>query len=49
MKIIKQTKNLKIYAGDGMSRGLYIGENIKTGKSSLWDNTPNIKLQDCIY
>lgn len=49
MRIVKQKGNLRIYAGDGMARGLYIAENIKTKKMSYWDNRPNFKLSDCIY
>lgn len=49
MKIIKQTKNLKIFAGDGMARGLFMAENIKTGRVSLWDNCPRFNLSDCKY
>ena len=49
MIIVKETKNLRIYAGDGMSRGLFFGENKNTGKISLWNNTNRIQLKDCIY
>lgn len=49
MQIIKQKGNLRIFAGDGMARGLYIAENIKTGKCSLWDNSPRFTLKDCVY
>jgi hypothetical protein len=49
MTIIKERGHLRIYAGADMARGLFIGENTKTGKMSLWDNTPNIQLKDCIY
>lgn len=49
MQIIKKKGNLCIYAGDGAARGLYIAENIKTGKMSLWDNSPNFTLKDCIH
>lgn len=48
MRIVKQRGNLLIYAGDGMARGLYIAENIKTGKMSNWSNKPQFKLSDCI-
>lgn len=49
MTIIKERGHLRIYAGADMAHGLFIGENTKTGKMSLWDNTPNIQLKDCIY
>lgn len=47
MKIIRERGNLRIYAGDGMARGLFIAENKKTGKSSLWNNKPQFTLADC--
>jgi len=49
MKIIKTKGNLRIFAGDGMARGLFIAENIKTGRVSLWDNCPQFNLSDCKY
>ena len=49
MQIVKQRGRLRVYAGADVARGLFIGENTQTGKMSLWDNTPNIKLKDCIY
>ena len=54
--ITAQRHNTKMFetdtdrqSGADMARGLFIGENTQTGKMSMWDNTPNIKLKDCIY
>lgn len=49
MQIVKKSGALRVYAGDGMVCGLFIGENIKTGKMSLWCDTKKIKLCECIY
>ena len=49
MQIVKKSGALRVYVGDGMARGLFIGENVKTGKMSLWSDTKTIKLCDCIY
>ena len=50
MTILKTKGALRVYAGDGMARGLFIGENIKTGRVSYWaTSAADIKLGDCIY
>lgn len=47
MHIFKQKGILRIY--EDTLGGLYMAENIKTGKISNWDNRPNFKLSDCKY
>lgn len=50
MQIIETRGNLEILAGEGMAAGLYRARNKKTGKLSLWDNTPRgFRLRDCKY
>ena len=49
MQIIKTNGALRIYAGADVSRGLFIGENTKTGKMSLWCDNDKITLKDCKY
>ena len=49
MQIIKTKGNLRLYAGADCATGLFIAENIKTGKMSLWSSDKNIKLSECKY
>lgn len=48
---VKQTRgNLEILAGEGAARGMYRARDKKTGRVSLWNNTPHdFTLKDCKY
>lgn len=50
MQTVKTRGNLRIYAGTGAAKGLFIGHNVKTDKMSYWAQyKSDIKLSDCIY
>lgn len=50
MQVIKTIGDLEILAGENMARGLFRARNKKTGRLSLWDNTPDgFTLKDCKY
>lgn len=50
MQVIQTRGNLEILAGENEARGMYRARNKKTGRVSLWDNTPRgFTLKDCKY
>lgn len=50
MQVIKTRGNLETLAGEGVARGMYRARDKKTGRVSLWNNTPRgFTLKDCKY